>query len=84
MTQLVGYLASVLVAISITIQGGIYFRILNMTGSICFFIYGFLIRAWPVVIINVYGTGVNLFYIFKIIRENRSKKAIDTGEKMQQ
>jgi hypothetical protein len=70
MAEWIGYLASGLVAVSITIKGGIYFRILNMTGSICFFVYGLLIRAWPVVIINVYATGVNLFYIFKQIRES--------------
>jgi hypothetical protein len=71
MSEWIGYLASVLVAVSITIKGGIYFRILNLTGSICFFVYGLLIRAWPVVIINVYSTGVNIFYIIKLIREKK-------------
>jgi hypothetical protein len=68
MVELTGYLASVLVAISITIKGGLYFRILNLTGSLCFMIYGLLIKSWPVAIINVYAMGVNIFYIVKELR----------------
>ena len=63
MTESVGYLASILIAISITIKGGFYFRILNLAGSICFFIYGLLIRSWPVAIINIYGIGINIFHL---------------------
>ena len=71
MIEFIGYLASILIAISITIKGGLYFRILNMAGSICFFIYGLSIRSWPVAIINLYGAGINTFYIFKkIIKKN--------------
>jgi len=70
----VGYLASVLVAISITIKGGIYFRILNMAGSICFLVYAVILNSIPVMIINVYGIGINLFHIIKIIRS--SKKTV--------
>ena len=68
MFEWVGYLASVLVAISITINGGIYFRILNLTGSVCFLIYGIIIGSWPVTIINVYGIGINIFHIIKIMK----------------
>jgi hypothetical protein len=48
-----------------------------MTGSICFFVYGFLIRAWPVVIINIYGTGINIFYIVKLLKEKRIENKVD-------
>ena len=68
MSEWIGYLASVLVAVSITIKGGLYFRILNMAGSICFFIYGIFISSLPIVLINIYGTGINIFHIIKIIR----------------
>ena len=65
LVDIIGYLASILVAISITIKGGFYFRIFNLSGAVCFFVYGLFTRAWPVVIINLYGVGVNIFYIFK-------------------
>ena len=66
MFEWIGFLASGLVAISITIKGGFYFRILNMAGSICFFIYGLLIGSWPVAFINLYGIGINIFHLVKI------------------
>jgi hypothetical protein len=70
MIEIIGYAASVLIAISITIKGGFYFRILNMAGSICFFIYGLSIGSWPVAIINIYGTGINIFHL---IREKKKR-----------
>ena len=72
MIDIIGYIASIVVAISITIKGGLYFRILNMAGSICFLVYGFLINSLPVMLINIYGTGINIFYIIKEVK-NRSK-----------
>jgi hypothetical protein len=70
MIEIIGYAASILIAISITIKGGFYFRILNMAGSICFLIYGLFIGSWPVAIINIYGTGINLFHL---IREKKKE-----------
>ena len=70
MIEIFGYFSSILVAISITIKGGFYFRILNLVGSICFSIYGILIGSWPVAIINMYCSGINIFYIIKEKRKN--------------
>jgi len=61
MTEWIGYLASILIAVSITISGGFYFRILNLIGSACFVVYGVIIRSWPVAIINAYCFGINIF-----------------------
>jgi len=65
----VGYLASVLVAISITIKGGVFFRIFNMAGSVCFLIYSFFLGSIPIAIINTYSIGINIFHLIKLIRE---------------
>jgi hypothetical protein len=70
MIEYLGYLASILIAISITISGGFYFRVLNMTGSICFMIYGLFIGSWPVAIINIYGVGINIYHL--IIRKKHN------------
>jgi len=73
MFEWIGYIASVFVAISITIKGGIYFRIFNLTGSICFLIYGFFLKSWPIVIINFYGIGINIFHMIKLIKEKKEQ-----------
>jgi len=74
MYEWVGYVASVLVAISITIKGGLYFRIFNMAGSICFLVYGFIIGSLPVAFINIYGIGINIFYLVRLIKERKLLK----------
>jgi hypothetical protein len=66
MVEYLGYFASLLIAISITIKGGIYFRILNLAGSITFIFYGLFIGSLPVAIINIYGTGINIFHLIKL------------------
>jgi len=68
MHEWIGYIASVLVAVSITIKGGLYFRILNLAGSVCFLIYGVFLGSLPIALINIYGTGINIFHIIKIVR----------------
>jgi len=73
MSEWVGYLASLLVAISITIKGGLYFRILNLAGSICFLTYGVIILSVPVMIINAYGIIINIIHLVKIILNSRKK-----------
>ena len=77
MYEWVGYLASGLVAVSITIKGGLYFRILNLAGSICFLAYGIIIRSIPVMIINSYAIGINIFHTVKLIAE--SKKTVSSN-----
>jgi len=66
MVEWIGYLASLLVAVSITITGGIYFRLINLAGSFCFLVYGILIKSMPVILINSYSICINIFHIIKI------------------
>jgi len=69
MTEWIGYLALIIVAVSITINGGIYFRVLNLIGSVCFLVYAFLISSYPIIFINIYGIGINIFYLIKLKKE---------------
>jgi hypothetical protein len=69
MTEWIGYLASVLIAISITISSSFYFRILNLIGSACFVVYGLFIGSYPVAVINTYCFGINIFHLIR----NRKK-----------
>jgi hypothetical protein len=74
MYEWVGYLASLFVAVSITIRGGIYFRILNMAGSVCFLVYAIIIRNIPIMIINIYGIGIHIFHIIKIFTSKKAEQ----------
>ena len=66
MIELLGYLGSVFVAISLMMTSIIKLRIINMMGAICFAVYGFTIHAMPVAVINSVLIVINLYYLGRI------------------
>ena len=70
--QLIGYVASGIIALSMTMNSFVKFRIINLIGATTFAIYGFLIGAYPVGILNSLIMCVDIYYLYKIF----SKKEI--------
>ena len=66
--ELVGYVASVIIAISVMNTNVLRLRLFNLAGAAFFVAYGLLIKAWPVVALNVYIVGVQSYHLFKIFR----------------
>lgn len=65
-TDIVGYLASLLLMISFTLKKLTTLRIVNTLGCICFVIYGVMLSvAWPIVITNGFIVLVNLYHLSK-------------------
>jgi hypothetical protein len=64
--EIFGYLASVLVAISLMMSAIIKLRIINLIGSTCFAVYGFLIGALPVGLLNGFIALINIYYLIQI------------------
>lgn len=62
----VGYLASILIALSMFMKDIVKLRFINLIGSICFVIYGLVIKAYPVALTNIVIVGVNLYYLYRI------------------
>ena len=65
--ELLGYSASLLVAISLTMRNMWRLRWLNLIGSIAFAVYAVLVGAYPVVIVNTFIAGVNLFFLWDMV-----------------
>ena len=61
-----GYLASLIVLISLLMSSIIKLRWINLLGSAIFALYGFLIGALPVGFMNVGISIINLYYLRKI------------------
>lgn len=73
--ELLGYFASIVVAVSFMMKGIIKLRCLNCTGCLLFALYGVLIDAWPVAGMNAFIAGVNLYHLVKIyLKKNYSLK----------
>jgi len=67
-----GYLASVLVAISFLMKSINKLRFVNLIGSICFVIYAVAIHAIPVALINLFTVCINVYYLTS---KNASRQA---------
>ena len=84
MIALVGYLASLLLAISLIINNDLKFRWLNTFGCLSFIIYGILINAFPIILTNSILLLINLFYLVKIYRTEEDFDLVDfkAGDKL--
>lgn len=64
--QWIGYSASIIIAVSMMMSSIVKFRWINMLGAMLFCIYGFIISAIPVVILNGMIVVVDIYYILII------------------
>jgi hypothetical protein len=64
--SLFGYMASALVALSMTISSIVKFRWVNLLGACSFCMYGILIGTLPVAFLNGFIVCVDLYYLWGI------------------
>lgn len=65
--EIVGYVASVLVAISLMMSSILKLRLINLVGSAAFVVYGALIGAYPVAVVNLLIVFINLYYLRQML-----------------
>jgi uncharacterized protein with PQ loop repeat len=68
LAQGIGYLASVLLGISLIVNSDLRFRWFSLFGCISFVVYGLMINALPVMLTNSVLLLINLFQLIKIYR----------------
>jgi hypothetical protein len=71
-TEILGYTASVLVAVSLTMSSLARLRALNLFGALAFALYGWLVGAYPVLAVNGFIAVVNIVYLARM-RPGRSE-----------
>ncbi|HBC3364601.1 TPA: YgjV family protein [Vibrio parahaemolyticus] len=72
MVEILGYAASIMVAISLTMKDIVKLRILNFIGCALFTAYGLMIDSWPVVLTNGFIACVNVHFLAKMQQEKKS------------
>ena len=70
-----GYLASILVALSLTMSNVWRLRWINLAGAAAFVAYAGTIAAWPVFLVNAWIVGVDVFYLRRMARNRDSLEA---------
>lgn len=66
--EYVGYAASILIGISMFMKNIVKLRFINLIGCILFTIYGFMIRAYPVAIVNLIIAFTNIYFIYQLTK----------------
>ncbi|MCB9638219.1 MAG: YgjV family protein [Myxococcales bacterium] len=67
-----GYLASAVIALSLTMTSIVRLRLINLCGACLFATYGLLIGAYPVVLLNSLTMTLNVIFLTRLFR-NKAK-----------
>jgi hypothetical protein len=80
--ELIGYLASVLVAVSLMMVRIVRLRIVNLCGALGFAVYGWLIGSMPVAGMNAFIVCINCYHLWRLasVKEAFSVVAISPGD----
>lgn len=65
--EVVGYAASGLIAIALMMSSILRLRIINMIGASLLAVYGLLIQAYPVAVLNGLIVGINIYHLRRIL-----------------
>ena len=76
--ELIGYLGSALVLVSMLMTSVVRLRIINLVGSVIFAIYALIIRSYPTALMNIALAGINIFYLVRIFTEQKIYDAVKT------
>ena len=77
--ELVGYLGSALVIVSMLMTSVVRLRIINMIGSAIFTVYALLIHSYPTAMMNLFLVGINVYHLIRMRNQNRTYELIETA-----
>ena len=64
--EIIGYAGSVLIAVSLMMKSMVRLRWINLFGASTFATYGYIIDAYPVLMLNGFITVVDIFYLLQM------------------
>ncbi|MEO9023325.1 MAG: hypothetical protein ABI237_18770 [Ginsengibacter sp.] len=73
----IGYIASLFLAISLIVNNDLKFRWINALGCLFFIVYGVMIHAIPIVLTNAFLLVINIYYLIKIYRTHEDFDLIE-------
>lgn len=77
----IGYIASTIVLISLSLSSFLRLRIINLIGSALFSFYGFYIGAFPVGIMNLMIVFFNLYYLQRMFFQHDDFDLVEGNNK---
>ena len=71
LVELIGYLGSLLVIISMLMASVVKLRLINTAGSVVSIVYAAIIGTYPVVIMNIALLIINIYNLFKLFKPEK-------------
>jgi hypothetical protein len=72
MVEVIGYVGSALIVLSLTMTSVLRLRVINLVGALVFTVYGLLIDAPPVWVVNAAIVGIDVWALVRMLRPARS------------
>lgn len=77
--ELIGYVGSALVLLSMLMTSVVRLRVINLIGSIIFAGYALMIRSYPTAVMNIALAGINIYQLTKLFNEKKSYHLIKSS-----
>ena len=75
--EYIGYIASGLIALSMTVSSIVKFRWINLVGAFTFSIYGFVLGSLPVGFLNMFIVLVDIYYLYIIYSKTEKFETLE-------
>lgn len=75
-----GYLASLVVLVSLTMSSIIKLRVINFIGCLLFAGFAYFIGSVPTIVMNLSIAAINVYYLYQIYRTKEEFKIISVSE----
>ncbi len=77
--ELVGYLGSALVVVSMLMASVVKLRVVNTIGSAIFMCYALIIGSYPTALMNLFLIIINVYHLVRLFRDQKQYDLIETG-----
>lgn len=77
--EIIGYIASFLVAVSLMMSSILRLRVINLIGGLCFTLYGLLIGAYPVAVVNFIIALINVYFLYEMFTAKEYFKILEVS-----
>ncbi|MFT4295237.1 MAG: hypothetical protein QM582_07475 [Micropruina sp.] len=74
--EVIGYVASALIVLSLTMTSVVRLRLLSMTGGLIFVVYGAMLPSVPIIVTNAAVAGVNIWFLRRELGPQRAIGAV--------
>ncbi len=76
--EIIGYIGTALVIISMLMTSVVRLRVLNLCGAAVSLVYALAVAAWPVALLNLTLTAVNAVQLWRLRRRHTNERSSES------